>query len=460
LLHSLFWRRTALALLCGGALFLLYFFGLTRTGLLGPDEPRYAAIGRAMAETGDWITPRLWGEPWFEKPALLYWMTALGFKAGLGPDLAPRLPVAIVSVGFLAYFFVALRRDFGAMAAFCATTILATSAGWLAYSHVAVTDLPMSATFAAAMLVLLRKPLTAENAKAAMLAGALLGLALLAKGLVPLVLFVPAVWFFRCRIRDLILLVAAAAAVALPWYIAVTLRNGTPFLEDFIWKQHFQRFATGILQHEQPSWFFLPVLVAGFFPWSPLLLLLFERHLYKDRRLLFLLAWLVWGFLFFSVSRNKLPGYLLPLMPAAAALLGIAVAQASAASIKLTWVLAATALLFCLIPAILNSLPQALLNGISRARPAWPISWIAPALIAALSAAVLERTQRRAWAITMIGALVLASTVQIIWQVYPRLDLIVSARSSLNSITCIEKSNRSRRYGLDYYAGRTLPDCN
>jgi len=94
-------------------LFFLYFFGLTRTGLLGPDEPRYAAIGRAMAATGDWITPLLWGAPWFEKPALLYWMTAAGFKAGLGVDLAPRLPVAIASVAFLVYFFVVMRREFG-----------------------------------------------------------------------------------------------------------------------------------------------------------------------------------------------------------------------------------------------------------------------------------------------------------------------------------------------------------
>ena len=93
----------AAALLSGLGLFFLYFFGLTRTGLLGPDEPRYAAIGCAMASTGDWITPRLWGQPWFEKPALLYWMTAAGFKAGLGPDWAPRLPVALVSVAFLVY---------------------------------------------------------------------------------------------------------------------------------------------------------------------------------------------------------------------------------------------------------------------------------------------------------------------------------------------------------------------
>ena len=68
-----------------GLLGALYLADLTGMGIVGPDEPRYAAIGRAMAQTGDWVTPRLWGMPWFEKPALLYWMTATGFTAGLGP---------------------------------------------------------------------------------------------------------------------------------------------------------------------------------------------------------------------------------------------------------------------------------------------------------------------------------------------------------------------------------------
>src|ERR1700689_4402326 len=130
----------------------LYLADLTGMGLVSADEPRYAAIGRAMAQSGDWVTPRLWGKPWFEKPPLLYWMTAAASQARLDQDPAPPLPVAIVSVGFLIYFFIALRREFGERAAFYATTILATSAGWLAYSHVALTDLPMAATFAAAML--------------------------------------------------------------------------------------------------------------------------------------------------------------------------------------------------------------------------------------------------------------------------------------------------------------------
>src|ERR1044071_257669 len=110
-------------------IYFLFFFHLTATGMLGPDEPRYAAIGREMAHSGDWITPRLWGEPWFEKPALLYWMTGISFRLGLSEDAAPRVPVAIVAVLFLPVFFYLLRRQFGERPALFSTAILGTPAG-------------------------------------------------------------------------------------------------------------------------------------------------------------------------------------------------------------------------------------------------------------------------------------------------------------------------------------------
>src|ERR1041384_1194637 len=106
------------------ALAWLIYFPLNSVGLVGPDEPRYASVAREMARSGDWITPRLWGVPWFEKPALLYWMTGVVFKLGLGDDAAPRLPVALISVAFLALFFYLLRRQFGKRPAFFATAIL------------------------------------------------------------------------------------------------------------------------------------------------------------------------------------------------------------------------------------------------------------------------------------------------------------------------------------------------
>jgi 4-amino-4-deoxy-L-arabinose transferase len=435
------------AILSAIGLYFLYFFGLTRTGLIGPDEPRYAAIGRAMAATGDWITPRLWGQPWFEKPALLYWMTASGFKLGLGPDLAPRLPVALVSVAFLIFFFVVLRREFGDRAAWYASAILATSAGWLVYSHIAITDLPMSAAFAAAMLAInLRQP----TVRLTLSAGILLGLAILAKGLVPLALFVPALWFLRHRIRDLAILFGVAALVAAPWYVLVTLRNGAPFLEDFFWKHHFGRFLTSALQHGQPVWFYVPVLLAGLFPWAPLLALLFNGQLYRDRRAQFLLAWFAWGFLFFSASRNKLPGYLLPLLPALAVLMGVALDSRPQARY---W-LAACGALFCFVPPLIRVLPQALVSGLSHAPFHVGLAGILTGL--ALGAmCVLMRTERSVAALAFFAT---ATVVWMVWRVYPELDRRLSGRGSA-SITCLPPTTRSQRYSLDYYAGQSLPDC-
>jgi 4-amino-4-deoxy-L-arabinose transferase-like glycosyltransferase len=437
-------------------LFFLYFFGLTRTGLLGPDEPRYAAIGRAMATTGDWITPRLWGAPWFEKPALLYWMTAAGFKVGLGPDLAPRLPVALASVAFLIYFFFVLRREFGDRAAWYSATILATSAGWLAYSHVAITDLPMSAAFAAAMLELLSEP---APLRSRFRSGVLLGLAVLAKGLVPLALFLPALWFLRHRIRELALVFLAATVIAAPWYVLVTLRNGAPFLEEFFWKHHFGRFVSSALEHGQPFWFYVPVLLAGLFPWTPLLALLFSARLFQDRRAQFLLAWFAWGFLFFSVSRNKLPGYLLPLLPALAVLIGMAIERSPHARY---W-LAACGALFCLAPPLVQALPQVLMNGLSRT----PFHLGLAGLLAGLALATMCAVGRPERGMMGLALFATVTVVWVAWRVYPELDRQLSGRSAVShlsgrsalSMTCLPPTNRSQRYSMDYYAGRNLPDC-
>src|SRR6202042_3019251 len=124
--------------------YFLYFFGLTAAGMVGPDEPRYASIGREMARSGDWITPRLWGQPWFEKPALLYWMTGAAFRLGIGEDLAPRLPVALCSLAFLAFLYWMVRREFGTRTAGAACLILGTCGAWIGYSFIGVTDLPMA----------------------------------------------------------------------------------------------------------------------------------------------------------------------------------------------------------------------------------------------------------------------------------------------------------------------------
>jgi len=462
LLKQISWSRWPLALLGGSALWFLYFFGLTRTGLLGPDEPRYAAIGRAMAQTGDWITPRLWGHPWFEKPALLYWMTAAGFKAGLGVELAPRLPVALASVAFLIYFFFALRSQFGQRPALFATLILATTVGWLALSHVATPDLPMSAAFSAAMLMLLPAP--AVSARRTVMSGLLLGLAILAKGLVPLVLFIPALWFLRRQVRALLTVLGVAAAVAAPWYTLVAARNGAAFADEFFGHQQFARFVSGEILHIQPFWFYLPVLAAGLFPWTPLALLLFSKKLYQDRRTTFLAAWFAFGFVFFSASRGKLPGYLLPLFPPLAALLGIAIDRVRVRSAFFICLLAVSAALLCVLPSAQDALPDALVYGLSRAPIHFSTAWLAPVLILASICVLVELRQERVMAFALIALLYTALIARFIWQDFPVLDRAVSARvrwtTSSESISCIPQDGAFWRNSLNYYAGRELPDCN
>lgn len=453
-------RKKAAIALIAPLVFLLYFYGLTRVGMLGPDEPRYASIGRAMALSGDWVTPRLWGSPWFEKPALLYWMTGVARRAGLGDELAPRLPVALMSVAFLAFYWARLRREFGPCAANYATGMLATSAGWLAFSQAGVTDLPMSAAFAAAMVLALAWLRDGGWRKAAGI-GALLGVAVLAKGLVPLVLAAPLVWFGRRRWREILLLGVALLAVAAPWYLLCWQHNGAAFIDDFFWKHHFGRFANDALKHRQPFWFYLPVLAGLLIPWTPMAALVRPRF-WHDEGLRFLLVTAAFGLVFFSSSTNKLPGYVLPLLPLVFAVLGAAFDKAGARGPAL----AACALLTALFPIAGAVLPEALATGLSRSSIEWT-AWLG-VVPAVLLAAVCWRIASRGLPVLAGGLVVLAVAFGIGWlkfRVFPEADRLASARPVWREIkgseseACVEPVHRALRYGLNYYSVNPLPDC-
>ena len=355
-------------------------------GMYSTDEPRYADIGRTMARTGDWITPKLWGQPWFEKPALLYWMTASGFDLGLGNDLAPRVPVALLSVAFLAFFWFRLRDVFDEVTATCATAMLATSAGWLAYSHVAVTDLPLSVFFSAAVLCALPGDKQAQQWPR-IAAAVALALAVLAKGLPPVVLFLPVLildyrnwrrWFLAWPIVVFLL-------VALPWYVLCTLRNGWAFPYTFFIDHQLNRFRIGALQHTQPWWFYGPVFLLLLFPWFPLLAIA-GNAIRKDERTRMLGAVVGFGVLFFSASVNKLPGYVLPLLPATCVLLAVALAQGRGLTER--WLIAPVALLGAL-PLAISILPESGARGLSRVQIPWVSGLIGVAIAAVIGAALV-----------------------------------------------------------------------
>lgn len=437
---------------------LLYQVGVS--GLLGPDEPRYAAIGREMAASGDWITPRLNGAPWFEKPPLLYWLAGVGFRAGLGPDEAPRVPVAVLSLVSLGVMAWLIGRIEGPAMAMASAAILASTAGWMGLSMVAVTDLPLAACFSLALGFGVFA-VEMESRRAWVWAGVFLGLAVLAKGLVPLVLLAPFCWWARAQWRRLALVFCVAMLVAGPWYVLMTVRHGWAFVDMFFIRHHFGRFSSEALQHVRPMWFYVPVMAAGVFPWIPALFRMGRQSWADPQNRVW---WWTAGFglLFFSVSTNKLPAYLLPLFPSVAVLLARALLSVHRAGRAL----ALSAFLLALAPAIGSLLPDALLHGLSRARLG-EVHWEYFALASPVAIGVyfLDRRGWRLIGVFVVSACAMLGLLLVKLSAGPVLGEIVSARGLARKVsgnateTCVEVVHRNYRYGLDYYLKQELPAC-
>ena len=342
------WMVLILATLC-----LCYFYNLSAIGLVGPDEPRYAWIARNMAETGDWVTPRLYGQPWFEKPILYYWGAALSFRLFGVSEVAARLPSAFAALlGTLAMAWLALRI-YGASTAQWLLLLLPTTVGMIGFSHAAATDMPFTATLTIAMVCVAVILGLAKNQHtpilprtpwlALLLFGFFLGLAVLAKGPAAIILAGGAVIFWALvtnRWRDAFrclhpVAVASFCATALPWYILCAHRN-PDFFRVFIIEHNFKRYLTPEFQHIQPFWFYIPILLIAFVPWTPLLVWSGFRGLIdwqQNRQLspfaIFLLGWAGFCVLFFSTSQSKLPGYILPALPPIALLMASCYVRAS-----------------------------------------------------------------------------------------------------------------------------------
>jgi 4-amino-4-deoxy-L-arabinose transferase-like glycosyltransferase len=335
-------QRIGWAILILVTLCICYFSQLGVIGFVGPDEPRYAWIARDMAETGDWVTPRLYGKPWFEKPPLLYWGGAIFFKLlGEGhPEVAARLPSAISALlATLALAWLALRA-YGEDCARWLLLLLPTSVGMIGFSHAAATDMPFAGMLTIAMVCVAAALGLLENEntpilprtpwRALLLFGFFLGLAVLAKGPAAIILSGGGVFFWAIltkRWRDAFRLLHPAAVVAfcvtaLPWYTLCAHRN-PDFFHVFIIEHNFKRYLTPEFQHMQPFGYYVPILLVAFVPWSLLLLVAAGKGLsefYRTHQISplvsLILSWIVFSLLFFSASKSKLPGYVLPTVPA------------------------------------------------------------------------------------------------------------------------------------------------
>src|SRR5262245_20898125 len=311
---------------------LIWFAGLEYRGLAMPDEGRYADIARQMLDANDWVTPRLNGIKYLEKPPLQYWATAGAF-ALLGYDeWTARLWPAIT--GFLCIAFTAFAAWRLAPASPWIPAALALAGSWGFFLGGQFLTLDMGLTFflTAAMLgfVLSRRAGASERARRnwMLLAWAAAACAVLSKGLVGMVIPGLALLAYVAIERDLPLLrrlhwapgLIVFAVIVLPWFVLVQQRN-PEFFHFFFIHEHFERYALNHHHRPGPWWYFIPVLLVGLWPWTPTVLAALAKAWrapaaqgFKLDR--FLLIWASVVVVFFSASNSKLPGYVLPAVPA------------------------------------------------------------------------------------------------------------------------------------------------
>lgn len=323
-------RERAVSWLGGLALALLsviWLGSLAGSSLLSPDEGRYASLSLGMLQSGDWVTPRLNGLLYFEKPPLQYWTGAFSMALFGANEFAARLWPGLSGLATVLLLGYTARRLWGTEAGWRAGFIAGATTWIVVNSHF----LSLDAGLTAALTLVLCALLIAEHARAAsplsagrwvLAAWVGIGLAILSKGLVGIVipgavLVVHSVWRRDISIWRHLRWVpglATAAAISMPWFVLVSTRN-PDFASFFFIHEHLQRFLTPVHRREGSWWYFLPFLLIGLMPWTSALpwLLRVDR---TDFATSLLMVWAAFIFLFFSVSSSKLPSYILPMFPA------------------------------------------------------------------------------------------------------------------------------------------------
>ena len=333
--------RTTLALSLGLLLFtaaVLFFAGLGRLPLIEPDEGRNAEVGREMLASGDWITPHFNGFAVLDKPAVYFWMVAASLATFGVSEGAARLPSALMGVATMLLVWFLGRRMFGNSAGLRAGLVFAACPLALVLAREVIFDMTLTFFVTVAMVafwLLEERDFLVPWFDALMFAA--MGVAVITKGFVGILIPLISVLNYeaaRGRWREWLRLrwgwgLLVFLAVALPWFIAVSMRN-PDFPRYAFWNESLKRFATGAARRGGGIVYYLPVFLGGVFPWSLFLLLAGWNRLRHWRELkqeagrpiLFLLCWAAWVFVLFSLSHSKLPTYFLPAVVPLSILMG------------------------------------------------------------------------------------------------------------------------------------------
>ena len=461
----------------------LFFFGLNNFGLIGADEPRYAQIAREMLAGHDWVTPVLGGKPWLEKPVLYYWQAIISYRIFGVSDWAARLPSAfdatllvIATYLFLQRFRPGFQLD-GAL-------MTASAAGIVGFARAASTDMPLAAAFGISLLAwfawqecgnrgylaafyfFVALGALAKGPIAPVLAGFIIFLFAVGRGdygVIRRTLWVPGMLLF--------------CSVALPWYIVVQVRN-PEFFRIFVLQHNFARFSTDLYHHQQPFWYYVPVTLLALVPWT---IFVAESSVESARVWwsegkagaqgeqafnVFLLIWLFSPVFFFSLSQSKLPGYILPALPAGTLLVAEYIRRHVTDEVPATWlVIVLHALLAAapMIPALM--IQYMLIQHRLIVNPALLVSSVAAGVIALAIAITLRSSLglRMLRFVTLVPVILTVAAVLRIGAV--PLDEHFSTRSLAHEINRVEQGllqtavfhvSRETEYGLAFYRNQTI----
>ena len=467
----------ALLAFCG------FFFiaGIQLVGLIGADEPRYAQVAREMLARHDWVTPVLYGHPWLEKPPLYYWCAMLAYQGTGGvSDWAARLPSAILC-SLMVFFIYVWTRYFRRGMQLDAALITASSAMVIGFGRSASTDMPLTAMFTAAMLCWYGW-YSREDRGWLLGFYLFLGLGTLAKGPVAVLLAALIIVAFAAIRRDGRLLlrtlwpagIVLYLAVTLPWFIAVQRAN-PDFFRVFFLQQNLARYTTDLYRHHQPFWYFLPVALLALVPWIVFVTAALVDAI-RDWRFsaqqppgtedlrTFLTLWLLLPILFFSLSQSKLPGYILPVIPAGTILLADFILRRQEAGEKPgPWLALAHALLSAAVLVAALIVPFKLLKLALPRNVIFVAVALAVTAVLALWLSLWNQGYRVLRFITLVAVVIAYSLL--LRGTAPIIDYLQSARPVQSAIAALGEVPtvavydvpRSVEYGLGFYRNQPIP---
>jgi 4-amino-4-deoxy-L-arabinose transferase-like glycosyltransferase len=455
------------------ALAVCWFATVQVRPMFDPDEGRYAEIPREMVATGDWLTPRLDGLKYFEKPPLQYWATAAAYSVFGVSEWTARLWTVALAFACLPMVFEWTRRLYGTRAGLAAVVALGVSPYFSIIGHLNLLDAGFAFWLTGALFAFTWAQSAAfgsrDEKRWMLIAWLAAALAVLSKGIVVGVLTGVSLIAYSVLERDvgpwkrlhaawgvpLFLLVCA------PWFIAVSVRN-PDFPAFFFIHEHFARFLTNVHQRVEPWWFFLPLLLLGVLPWG-LSLAGAAVRAWRDsgptahfKPLRFLLIFVVVTLLFFSASGSKLAPYLQPMFPPMAALLGVYVADRASfvrrTALRTAVLVAVVSVALPIYSAIHNSFV-----------PHLAVVWASAAILAVVVAAVVAwrgspDSVTPAWVTAAAGALAWQCFMTGLGEVPPARsarDLVAAVKPYVHPQTALYSVGQYRET-ISPYLARTL----